>query len=177
MDETFPNGSTTSPNPAPKSAGKGLSPLERANLIENVKQLALLHGIPQAAEISGVNRNTIKTWACRYNWRIPHAAAGNRFTPKSNLATIQPAELLRTTLHSNKSRSTLALSSYLARTSELIDQRPDAAKINLSRRAKDLGDLHGRLFPPETSPNNILNIAILTGQRKIRRLSDESETC
>ena len=149
-----------------------LSPHQvRANLIENVHTLALQHGVPKAAAIAGINVNTVKSWALRGKWRIPRilAPAPAPETHPTHLGRIQPAEILRNALQSNKSRSTLALSSYLAATSEVIDSAPNEAKVSLTRRAKDLGDLLGRLYPTAENPNAIINIAVVTGQRVIER--------
>lgn len=160
MSETE-NGENGSADLMPREAHK--------RLIENVKMLALQHGITEAARIAGVKRSTVKSWARRYDWQIPRAN-----TPKLQPlqpALANPAETLRSHLFAYKARSSLALSSYLASTSEKLDGLPDAAKLSSTRRAKDLGDLHGRLFPAEAAPNSIVNIAIVTGQRRIERAS------
>ena len=148
------------PSPSPDE----LTPKQkRAHLFENVKQLCLLHGISNASKITGISRNTINSWSHRYHWNIPH-----HLQPKlhqTQLITTPPAEILRDHLLQNKTRSSLALSSYLAKTSEILDVAPDA--LRLTRRAKDLAEVHTKLFPPEQNSQQIVNIAIVTGQRQI----------
>ena len=147
-----------------------LSPAEkRANLIQSVKGLALKHGVPKAAAMAGLNINTVKAWSRRYRWKVQRI-----LTPVTDikahlkhLGAIQSRETFREALEHNKSRSTIALSSYLATTSEELDSAPAKSKLSLTKKAKDLGDLHGRLYPPQTETNSILNIAILTGQKPL----------
>ena len=155
--------------------------IPHAKLVEKAKLLALRYGARKASQILGLNYSTVRGWSWRYGWQIPREVAeSERQQPTLNTPQqidVSPAEILRETLLANKSRSSLALSSYLASTSEQIDRAEDSTKVSLTRRAKDLGDLHGRLFPPEVKQNQILNIAIVTGQRPLKpALSIEAES-
>ena len=147
----------------PSHRGASISREQRDNLVENVKMLVLQHGVAEASRISGVKYKTVKTWAYRYRWIYPAANTPQLQPAQSLLAA--PSEILRTQLLNNKSRSTLALSSYLAKTSESLDDLDSEASLKMTKKAKDLGDLHGRLYPPQTEANSIVNIAIVTGQR------------
>ena len=147
-----------------------LSPSQaRANLIESVKTFALRHGVPKAAAMAGLNANTVKAWSRRYQWHVQRilTPAPDLRTHLRRLGAIHSRETIREALEHNKSRSTIALSSYLAATSEELDSAPAKSKLGLTKKAKDLGDLHGRLYPPQTEANSILNIAILTSQKPL----------
>ena len=133
---------------------------------ESIKTLVVLHGQRKAARIAGLSENTVKSWALRYGWNklpkpLPH--------PTHPIRTRSPAAIVADELSENKARSTLALSRYTAQASELAAEHRD--KLSITGKVKDVAGVHKTLWPEESNPNAILNVAILTGAQRPRRVS------
>ena len=91
--------------------------------------------------------------------------------PICNLPT---ALALEASLQRLKERSTVSLASYLADASERLAEAEN--KLGITSAAKNLGELHTRLYPPASEPSSILQVAILTGARQPRRIHSVNKT-
>lgn len=154
--------------------------MDRKTLRETVKHLALQYGQARAAEIANVNINTVKTWARRGHWNTKQTAPiakQKHSNPTAKLIetfAFSPAEAYRSQITLNERRSKRALTSYLAKTSEILEKHK--APLKQTRRAKDLSDVHRAMYPPDTNTSQILNVAILTGDKEPRRIDAREVT-
>jgi hypothetical protein len=158
--------------------------------LQALEGLVVIFGPRQAARQARLNEDTVCSIAWRRGWKktgpslakpVPTAGHDSALTPSQETQAIckqATPQAIASALQSMRSRSTLALASYLADTAEALAEAED--KLGMTRRAKDLGDLHGRLYPPDQNAQPILQVAILTGQRaprRIRQVDGNSEAC
>jgi Putative ATPase subunit of terminase (gpP-like) len=139
--------------------------------LETIKTLVALHGQRKAARIAGLNANTVRSWAKRYGWAsfTPKNQSRERLSQVEKLAATDlqpiaiqsPVNAVVNEIASNRTRSKLALSRYVAKTSEQAAEIPNGLAI--TRKAKDLADIHSTLFPEGNEQRHILNLAIVTG--------------
>jgi hypothetical protein len=142
--------------------------------LETVKTLVALHGQRKAARIAGLNENTVRTWAKRYKWKCafhvklgrpkthqqPDTIAKTLASARNHLATTSPANLLVNQVEDWKNTSRSNLARFVAEASgEAVEHKH---KLAITRKAKDLADIHGSLFPAEDNRSTILNVAFLT---------------
>ena len=154
--------------------------------LEALHALVVMFGVSEASRQTGMNLNTVKSIAARRKWKratpenrlLQHSAKLSDSVAKKKktnslklqpLCTMSPAEAIAASLRRLKERSTVALASYLAAASESLQEAEN--KLALTSPAKNLGELHGRLYPAQESrPSSVLQVAILTGQRMPRRI-------
>jgi transposase len=87
----------------------------RANQVnkEAIRVLVLQHGQREAARIAGLNENTVRSWAMRYNWSTPNAATKTQ--PNGHSALV---ERISDELQENERETRLSLSRYARRASK-----------------------------------------------------------
>jgi hypothetical protein len=66
-------------------------------------------------------------------------------------------------LNERKARTKLGLSKYAAEAAEQAGEHPN--KLLIAGKVKDVAGVHSTLWPEEPQNNQILNIAVLTGQK------------
>jgi hypothetical protein len=78
--------------------------------------------------------------------------------PKSN-HNQSPSKAVSNALSTLRGRSLIGLATYSAKAAEAaaVHKRP----LDISRKAKDISDVHKAIYPPETNQSNILQIGIL----------------
>lgn len=149
--------------------------------LETIKALVAIHGARPTAKLTGLSHNTIRSWIHRHNWPLPEYLAKRGLVPRQAANTakrgdkkqkslqpickLDPASAIQTSLTELKNKSQLNLAIYNSNTAE------DLAKIDrknlrlaVTRKAKDIADIHKTLFPPEAQQNQILNLAVLIGK-------------
>ena len=94
-------------------------PAAKANK-EAIRILVLEHGQREAARIAGLNENTVRSWAMRYNWSTPTAATKTQ--PNGHSALV---ERISDELSENERETRLSLSRYARRAAQ------DAEKASL----------------------------------------------
>jgi hypothetical protein len=111
----------------------GLSTNPKVNK-ETIKTLVTLHGQREAARLSGLSENTVKSWSLRYGW--------NKAKPTQLVAhpisTQSPSDALRSTLTERSNKTKLALSQAVLRASEHLATSEPAAIIKQARAMKDV---------------------------------------
>ena len=124
---------------------------------EAVKTLAIAVGVREAARQMNLPEDTVKTWSGRGNWfkkvQKPPTMA------REPTETMSPSNALTHHLNEMKARSLRALSEYSAKASEQALSAKDPLKI--SRKVKDVADIHKTIWPAENEQSNILQIGIL----------------
>ena len=77
---------------------------------EAIRVLVIQHGQREAARIAGLNENTVRSWAMRYNWSTPTAATKTQPNGHSPLV-----ERISDELADNERETRLSLSRYARR--------------------------------------------------------------
>jgi len=152
--------------------------------LETVKTLVALHGQTITARKTGLNLNTVKSWTKRYGWKValpvklgrPANARKQTLETLGKLDATQPqlissTDALLAAVAEFKERSTLALSQYVAEAGEEAKAFPSGRKLLITRKAKDLSDIHKNLWPAEQQSAHILNLAVLVGSKPPKRLT------
>jgi hypothetical protein len=146
--------------------------------LEAIKTLVALHGQRKAARMSGINENTVRSWAKRYHWpsqnKIKLGQTNSIPTPTNSTQTVQvlqrnqsaiqaPTDAIVNELERHKTESKRNLAAYLNGAS--VEALEVPRKLAITRKAKDLADMHSSLWPEQKNAgNSILNIAVITGQ-------------
>lgn len=136
--------------------------------LATVKTLVALHGQRAAARIAGLSEDTVKTWKRRYNWpsstdRKPRRKEFEQTLQKVR-THIEPNEIVMGELESNKRRSKIALSRFLADTSE--EAAAHEKRLEITQEAKHLSEIHKNIYPEQQSERNILSLNVLIGGYK-----------
>jgi hypothetical protein len=124
----------------------------------NLRELARKMNIPEG---------TVLAHAKRHGWTNQiHVATRHLDVVQSNaIAPLQPVQSvpqsIAAILSERKERTKLGLSKYTAEAAEEAAEHPD--KLAITRKAKDLADMNGTLFPERENRTSILNLAIVTG--------------
>ena len=134
--------------------------------LETIKTLVALHGQRKAARIAGLNENTVRTWAMRFKWPCPKYQRAETLAiahskTSQPIVNQSPASIVTSELENNRQRSKLALSRYVASASEQANNVE--GKLAITRKAKDLADIHSTIFPESSESKQILNLQIVTG--------------
>jgi hypothetical protein len=78
---------------------------------------------------------------------------------------LSPAHALANVFSERKDRTKLGLSKYAAEAAEQAAEHRD--KLGIAGKVKDVAGVHKTLWPEETQNNQILNLAILTGEMNV----------
>ncbi len=121
---------------------------------EAVRVLAIQHGQREAARLAGLNENTVRSWAMRYNWDTQEQAQ-----PIRNQNTV--AERLQDVLAQRKHESRTLLSEYQVKA--LHEATAHEKPLSITRQVNDLASIHAKVWPEEQSSTaqfslNVLNL-------------------
>lgn len=146
---------------------------------ETVKALALIHGQTRASEITGINLNTVKTWARRGKWKTKetenHKSQIQQKRAQKSLNQIETisgssiAESYRDKLNTLKMAAELNLARYNASATEQAKRSKE--KLRITQEAKDLSVIHRNLFPvvPEQK-QSLVQLNVLVGKDSPERV-------
>lgn len=172
-------------------ASKPISPRKRdkALNLDALETLVITFGPREAARQAGMNANTVLSLAKRKGWHqvqsIPHKPGRKpqtlittsqsqngsprvqeHFPPKTTplpLCNQSAPKALASVLTRLKERSTHNLALYSAKASEAALK--SSTPLEISRKVKDVADIHKTIWPQENEQKNILQIGfIITGK-------------
>jgi len=146
---------------------------------ESLKTLVIAFGPRAAAREANLNVNTVLSLARRRGWKrnnasqpassqIPSMPAATsaicETKPDStqvSICTRSPADSLGLALAGLRSRSTHHLATYVEKASRVAAESD--SPLQISRKVKDVSDVHKALWPNEHQRNDILQIGVLVG--------------
>jgi hypothetical protein len=105
---------------------------------------------------------------------VPKMAASNTVSPSKEPKALEkqtPSQAVKQVLSSLKTKSTLGLAVYSARAATIAAEHPKPLEI--SRKVKDVSDVHKALWSNESSAASILQIGILIGENPLERIQPE----
>ncbi len=117
---------------------------------EAVRLLVIQHGQREAARIAGLNENTVRSWAMRYNW-----STATKTQPNGHSALV---ERVQDELAENEKETRLSLSRYARRASR------DAEKATLREApyVKQVADVAGKVHKwDQQSPSTVFSLNVL----------------
>lgn len=148
---------------------------------ESLKTLVIAHGARPAARLAKMNVNTVLSLARRHGWKkgtttrsdsptdvisSPQTLATTTGNPSTeskgtsnNICTLTPSEALARSLQTLRDTSTQHLAEYVQKASSEAKDHPKP--LSISRKVKDISDVHKALWPQENQRNDILQIGIL----------------
>ena len=139
-----------------------------------VRVLAVAVGVREAARQMGISQDAVRQRSKREGWMASPKAVAQRALAKPVTSVspnvLSPAHALANVLSERKHRTKLALTKYVVEASERAGESD--GDLRLSRNVRDVTAVHSTLWPEDHNERGILNIAIVTGQRKIRRVSE-----
>src|SRR6266480_6495510 len=141
---------------------------------ESVRILAIELGVPEAARRLGLNRNTVHSWARRYNWDLPKRAGRPGIVPARDLHT-KPGDVLIATHRELEGRTKTGLAQATAKASEHAAKQDGATNLNCSGKLRDLASAAARVFAWDADkPNVQFNQLVVTQEQleQIRALRD-----
>jgi hypothetical protein len=113
-------------------------PVER----EGVRLLAIELGASAAARKLGLNYNTVRSWAKRYNWNLPARAGRPAIVPATDLQ--RPGDILLQELKENEEATRTSMSIVAKRAAEATAARSERFPI-LARDPQELQQLAGAM--------------------------------
>jgi uncharacterized protein YjcR len=131
---------------------------------EAIKTLVVQHGQREAARISGVNSNTVRSWCMRYGWK--QAVPGsNHSQPICNQS---PSDALATSIANDNVPTRAALSKAHRKAAEAAQKLPGDTLLNkdvsqaLRHHGQGAALVHGWEAKQEKDQSQVaVNIAIL----------------
>jgi len=141
---------------------------------ESVRILAIELGVPEAAGKLGLNRNTVHSWARRYEWDLPKRAGRPAIVPARDLHT-QPGDVLIATHKELEGRTKTGLAQATAKASEHAAEQDGATNLTHSGKLRDLASAAARVFGWDSDkPDVQFNQLIVTQEQleQIRALRD-----
>jgi hypothetical protein len=143
---------------------------------ESVRCLAIELGAREAARRTGINPNTIFTWARRYQWNLPKRESPGR--PRAELESIMkasPGDILLSEHKSLEAKTKTGLSRAVAKAAEHASTQPPLEVRNTSQ-LRDLAASAARIFGWDKAPqtNVQVNTLRITAEQlaEIRALRD-----
>ena len=104
---------------------------------ESVRVLVIELGVPEAARRLGLNRNTVHSWARRYNWNLPERAGRPGIVPARDLHT-QPGDVLLATHKELEGRTKSGLAQATARAAEAAANAAEPLPVSNTAQLRDL---------------------------------------
>ena len=133
---------------------------------EAVKTLAIAIGVRAAARDMNLEEDTVRQWSSREKWfdspQAKTVLVNRRKAVSPNVTTVSPSEAIATRLARFKQRSVDALAEYSALAAE--EALKSKSKLAISRKVKDVADVHKIVHPSEQNDAGILQIGILIHQ-------------
>src|SRR5215831_19436644 len=131
----------------------------------NLREIARKMDIPEG---------TVLAHAKRHGWTQQIQAATGQLTVVQSDA-ISPVQSVQSVpqslaaiLAERKERTKLALSRFTAEAAEEAAEHRD--KLGIAGKVKDVAGVHKTLWPEENSPSNIVNLAVLIGDKRPKRI-------
>ncbi len=120
---------------------------------EAVRLLVIQHGQREAARIAGLNENTVRSWAMRYNW-----ATATKSQPNGHSALVERVQSEIERLE-HETRSSLARSA--ARLAKKSERTTLGNSGHVHNVAKTAAIVHRWDAKSENSQNVVVNVALL----------------
>jgi hypothetical protein len=122
-------------------------------------------GLLEIARKMNIPEGTVLAHAKRHGWtqqiQVATQQQSDAITPVQSVP-----QSLAAILSERKNRARLGLSQYAAEAAEQAAEHRD--KLGISRKVKNVADVHKTLWPEENQREPILNLAVLTGQIQLR---------
>jgi hypothetical protein len=138
-----------------------------------VRVLAVAVGVREAARQMGISQDAVRQRSKREGWMVSAMSAKQRALAKPVTSVspdvLSPADALAGILKERKHRTKLGLSKYAVEAAERAGESD--GDLALSRNIRDLAAIGSTLWPEESSPSNILNLAVLIGNDEPKRVS------
>jgi Putative ATPase subunit of terminase (gpP-like) len=110
---------------------------------EAVRVLAIELGVPAAARKLGLNRNTVHSWARRYNWNLPERAGRPGIVPARDLHT-QPGDVLLATHKELEDTARTSILQAVTNAAKLVAKKP-GLDVSTVAQLRDLASALVRL--------------------------------
>ena len=133
-------------------------------------------GLREIARKMGIPEGTVQAHAKRHSWtkQIQLAKSGSSVLQPNATTPLQPLQPPQSVPQSvaeifadRKERTRMGLSKFTAEASEQAAQHKD--KLSIAQKVRDVASIGATLWPAEQNKSNILNVAILTGERVLER--------
>ena len=136
---------------------------------DQVKMLVLNLGVREAARQCGLNENTVLDWSRAGQWLSETRPTPAKLPPPASLvgpiSPIKPADAMANVLAENKKRTMLALSSYVAKTSEHAETLSGEEALASAPSVKAVADIYGKVWPEQQASGISLNFFTLSQDR------------
>ena len=121
-----------------------------------------------------IPEGTVLAHAKRHGWTQQIQAAtqelsvmqSDAITPMQSVQSVPQS--LAAILAERKERTRLGLSKFAAEAAEQAAEHRD--KLGIAGKVKDVAGVHKTLWPEENSPSNIVNLAVLIGDKRPKRI-------
>ncbi len=131
---------------------------------EAVRILAIEHGLKKAAELSGVNYETVRKWSQRQHWN------GNVSDSRAVVPLVPIADSVQREHAANRLESKTNLGRYAAQASK--DAAKHRNKLKIARAVRDVAAVHSSLWPEDHNERGIVNLNVLAGGRAAIQIND-----
>jgi putative ATPase subunit gpP of terminase len=138
---------------------------------ESVRVFVIELGVPEAARRLGLNRNTVHSWARRYNWNLPERAGRPGIVPARDLHT-QPGDVLLATHKELEGRTKSGLAQATARAAEAAANAAEPLQVSNTAHLRDLAASAVRIFGWDKSdkPGVQLNQEFVISQEQLEQI-------
>ena len=136
---------------------------------ESVRILAIELGVPEAARKLGLNRNTVHSWARRYEWDLPKRAGRPAIVPARDLHT-QPGDVLIATHKELEARTKTGLAQATAKASEHAAEQDGATNLNCSGKLRDLASAAARIFGWDNGAPGVQFNQLVVSQEQLEQI-------
>ena len=133
-------------------------------------------GLREIARKMNILEGTVLAHAKRHGWTQQiHVATRDVAVMQSDAITQVHSvpRSLAAILAERKDRTRLGLSKYVAEAAEHAAAHRD--KLSIASKVRDVSQVQSTLWPHEQTGNNILNVALLTGAYRPRRIIEEKQ--
>ena len=134
----------------------------------NLREIARRMNIPEVTVLQHAHRH-------RWTQQIQAATLSSDVIAPLSSDVIEPVKSVQSVplsvaaiLSERKERTRLGLSKFTAEAAEQAAEHRD--KLNIAAKVKDVASVHRTLWPEENQREQILNLAVLTGQCKPERV-------
>jgi Putative ATPase subunit of terminase (gpP-like) len=140
---------------------------------EGVRLLAMEIGASTAARKLGLNYNTVRSWAKRYNWGdLPERAGRPAIVPATDLQ--RPGDVLLQTHKELGERTKTGLAQATARAAEGAARSAEPLQVSNTAHLRDLAQSAARIFgwDSDRAPSTVHNTLVITQEQleQIRQL-------
>jgi hypothetical protein len=129
-------------------------------------------GLREIARKIGIPEGTVLAHAKRHGWTQQIQVATRELSVMQSDAITVP-QSLAAILVERRDRTKLGLSKFAAEAAEQAAAHRD--KLSIASKVRDVSQVHSTLWPHEQTANNILNVALLTGAYRPRRIIEEKQ--